>query len=268
MNKVKSETGMVTTVNRIRLGLMVAALSLGAHTAIQAAPINGTGLVTPDIIFGSGNANGSFTGQTLNNIEVGLRGKQRYPAANIFNYDGVNTYTFDSTVLTTNPANRSIFNFEWSINVDQDGSSGATLSDFGYLFSFDTDPTAGVAYTSFDPFNTPGFYDHALGLNTTPNGGGTVSASNADLLTNMTSFNVAQQSANLGFGYSADPDLPGVYDFKMDVLDLTTSQTLSSAEIRVLVTPVPVPEPATLALMLGGVGLIGFTARRRLSKKA
>ncbi|MFT6773048.1 MAG: hypothetical protein ACJA1L_000755 [Paracoccaceae bacterium] len=37
------------------------------------------------------------------NVEVGLLGKQRYPTANIFNYDGVGTYKFDSTVLTHQP---------------------------------------------------------------------------------------------------------------------------------------------------------------------
>ncbi len=48
---------------------------LGASPLSVAAPINGTGNVSPDVIFGSGNDNGGFTGETLNNIEVGLRGK-------------------------------------------------------------------------------------------------------------------------------------------------------------------------------------------------
>ena len=54
-------------------------------TATLAAPVNGTGNVIPDVIFGSGNANGSLNGETRNTIEVGLRCKQRYPAANVFN---------------------------------------------------------------------------------------------------------------------------------------------------------------------------------------
>jgi hypothetical protein len=166
-------------------------------------------------------------------------------------------------VLTTNPANRSVFNFEWAINVDQDGSSGKTLDDYSYLFSFDTDPTAGVTYAMIDPFNTPGFFDHSLGTNATGNGGGIESANNAELTTNMASYNVALQSANLGFGYSADPDLPGIYDFRMQVLDGTV--LLSSAEITVVVEPVPVP--ATLPLIIGGLGLMGFMARRRRQPK-
>ncbi|MCG8493699.1 MAG: hypothetical protein MI743_18920, partial [Sneathiellales bacterium] len=50
--------------------------------------------VNPDVIFGSGNANGGFTVGSSNNIEVGLRAKQRFPKANIFNYDGNQTYNF------------------------------------------------------------------------------------------------------------------------------------------------------------------------------
>lgn len=240
----------------------------------QAAPVNGTGNVTPDAIFGSGNANGSYTGETRNNIEVGLRGKQRFPAANVFNYDGDRTYTFDSTVLTTNPANRSVFNFEWSINVDQSGTSGAVLSDFGYALSFDTDASAGVNFTTIDPMlggfvgptGLAGYFDHSLGDNSTPNGGGVESSDPADLLANLGLFSVAQQSSNLGFGFSADPDRPGIYDFKLEVLDLTTLSVLSSADISVVVEPVPVP--AALPLMLAGVGVFGFVARRKAKAKA
>jgi len=183
--------------------------------AAQAAPVNGTGNVTPDVIFGTGgNANGAFTGETRNNIEVGLRGKQRFPAANIFNYDGDQTYTFDSTVLNTNPANRSVFNFEWSVNVNQDGTGSGVLSGFDYLLSVDTDASSAINFLVIDPFATPGYFDHALGNNTTGSNAGIESTSNADLLINMPLFNVAQQSSNLGFGFSADPDLPGIYDFR------------------------------------------------------
>jgi hypothetical protein len=253
------------------IGLLAPALLLCGQVS-HAGPVNGPdGDVSPNVIFGTGgNANGSFTGQGQNNIEVALRGKQRYPAANIFNYDLDKTYTFDSTVLTTNPANRSVFNFEWSINVDQGGTTGDTLSDFLYLLSVDTDASAGVTYASIDPFNTPGYFDHALGTNTTLAGQGIESTSEAELSTNMASYNVAQQSSNLGFGFSADPDAPGIYDFKMEVFSLQ-NVLLSSAEITVIVEPVPrsqVPVPATLPVLLGGIGALGFFARRRKSKSA
>jgi hypothetical protein len=242
------------------IGLSV--LALASHAAM----VNGTGNVTPNAIFGSGNANGSYTGETDNNIEVGLRAKQRFPAANVFNYDGVDRYVFDSAVLNTNPANRSVFNFEWSVNVDQSGTSGAMLSGFGYRFSFDTDPTAGVAFTTIDPFNTAGYFDHSFGSNATPNGAGTEFASLALMQAELGNYSVAQQSTNLGFGFSTDPDLPGLYSFKFEVFDLSApTRTLSSAQILVEVSPVPgtVPTPATLPLVIGAMGLLGYASRRR-----
>ena len=57
--------------------------------------------VTPDVIFGDGNANGSFTvndDAATSNIELGLRAKLRFDATgqpdNIFNSNGDGTYTF------------------------------------------------------------------------------------------------------------------------------------------------------------------------------
>ncbi|MDR6267675.1 VPLPA-CTERM sorting domain-containing protein [Roseobacter sp. N2S] len=240
----------------------VACLTMASVTSVAAAPVNGTGLVKPDTIFGSGNANGGFTGETNNNIEVGLRGKQRYPAAEVYNYDGVDTYTFDTTVLTTNPSHRSVFNFEWSVNVDYSGTSGSVLSDFDHVFSYDTDSGAGVTFATLDPFNTPGFFDHSLGDNTTGNGNGIESASNAELTTNSGLYSVAQQSANLGFGYSLDPDKPGSYVFNYSVYEKGTTTLLSSAEITVVAT---VPLPAGGLLLLTALGGLGFARRRRKS---
>lgn len=242
------------------IGIAVAGLAVIA--AAQASPVNGTGLVTPGVIFGSGNANGSFTGQTANNIEVGLRAKQRFPAANIFNYDGVNTYTFDTNLLTTNPANRSVFNFEWSVNVNQSGNGTGTLSGFIHRLGFDTDPTAGVSYIFIDPFNTPGYFDHALGTNATTSATKVLATSNADLLAIMGNFNVAQQSSNLGFGFAVDPDANGQYSFRYDVFaldDPNLTNALASAEILVNV----VPSPATLPLAFAALGLMAVASRRR-----
>ncbi len=247
----------------LKAGVALACL-LGAG-AVNATPVNGNGLVTPDVIYGSGNANGGFTGQTNNNIEVGLRAHQRYPAANIYNYNGINTYVFDSTVLT-NPTNRSGFNFDWSVNVDQSGTSGAVLADFDYLFYWDTDKTTTTAYSVMDPFNTPGAYDHSLGTNATGNGGGIESISNANLLANMLNYNVAQQSWNLGFGFSTDPDAPGQYGFKFEVLGKGTQRVLSSAEILVTVTPVPLP--AALPLAAAAFGMLGFVSHRRRDRRS
>lgn len=223
-----------------------------AHSAL----LNGTGNVTPDVIYGTGgNLNGSFTGQTANNIEVGMRAKLRFPPSNIFNYDGVSTYSF---VNGGNPANRSVFNFDWAVNVDQSGLSGKMLSDFDYLFSFDTDASAGIAYTTIDPFNTAGYFDHSLGTNATVGNTGVEFGSVAALQTAMSSFNIAQQSSNLGFGFSLDPDASGMYSFRFQVLDKGTTNVLASSEIQV-----QVPVPPTLPLVLAALGLMGFVLRRK-----
>jgi hypothetical protein len=240
-----------------------AALAMAAPAV--ALPVNGTGLVTPNAIFGTGgNANGSYTGETRNGVEVGLRAKQRYPAANIFNYDGDKTYRFESTVLTTNPDDRSVFNFEWAVNVDPSGTSGKKISDFDYFLSFDVDAGFGVNYVTINPLNTPGYVDHQLGDNSTAESGGYKPTSAADLLANIPLYNVMQQSSNLGFGFSADPDLPGVYDFLFGAYEKGTTNVLASSEIRVIVDPItPVPGPAALPLLVGGLGVLGLLSRRR-----
>lgn len=241
-------------------GMVVAAAVFSAGGSAHAAMVNGTGLVTPGVIYGTGgNANGAFTGETVGNIEVGLRAHQRYPAANIYNYDGVDTYVFDSTVLTTNPSNRSVFNFDWSINVNQDGTGSAKLSDYTYVLSYDIDPSAAITYMAIDPFNTIGYYDHSLGDNSTGTNAGIESGDNAELLSNMADYSVAQQSSNLGFGFSGNPDRPGIYNFKLEVFDGGT--LAASSEITVRVDPVPVP--GALPLLASGLGIFGLMRRRR-----
>lgn len=241
-------------------------LGLLGTTAAVAAPVNGTGFVSPNVIFGTGgNANGSFTGESVNGVEVGLRAKQRYPAANIFNYDGVDTYLFDSGILTTNPTNRSVFNFEWAVNVDTAGVGGRFLNDYDHLLSFDTDPGAGIAMIGIDPFATLGYFDHALGNNGTASNAGIESTDNADLLANAGIYNVAQQSSNLGFGFSVDPDAPGSYAFSYSVFAKGTTDVIATASINVnVLAPAPIPLPAGGLLLLSG--LAGVAAMRR--KKA
>lgn len=239
-----------------------------------AAQVNGTGMVTPDIIFGSGNANGSFTGNTQNNIEVGLRAKLRYNASglpeNTFNYDGVDTYSFTPTAAT--PTNRSVFNFEWSINVDQSGSSGAHLSDFDYRLSVDQDASILTSFVSTDPFNNFVYVDHAFGDNSTPNGGGTAGTflTIGSLAANNS---VAQQSTNMGFNYAlftpwlADPDANGIYDIVLEVLSPGTTDVLSESSIRVyagvLPPPPPIPLPAALPMLASALAVAGLIRRRR-----
>lgn len=244
-------------------GIMASLIS----TLSFAVPINGTGLVTPDVIFGSGNANGSWTGVNTNGVELGLRGKLRYNLGggpeNTFNYDGDRTYTFDPT-FSTAPANRSIFNFEFSINSNTTAGLVRNLSALTYRLDVDTDPSAAIVNLPLDPINNllaPFFYDHAIGINSTGNGGGTVAADAPSYQTLLDNNNVAQNSWNLGFGFSASPQALGIYTFGLSAFDGNT--LLAQTSIDVIVgAPTVVPVPATLPLIMGGLALLAFMRRR------
>jgi hypothetical protein len=245
----------------------LAALALVISTPAFAAPVNGTGLLTSDVIFGSGNADGSWSGDTGGGIEVALRAKLRFDALgnpqNIFNYDGVDTYTFDPS-LSAVPLNRSVFNFEFSVNSDVFGSINRKVNDIDWNLTVDTDPTAAI----FNAFNSDPISillaDHAFGDNSTPNGGGSVAGDAAEYELLRASYNVAQNSSNLGFGFSLDPDAPGTYSFSLTGSDSTG--LLASTSINVVVgTPAVVPLPATLPLLLGSFGAFAALRKRRNS---
>lgn len=264
-------------------GAAVVAGVLAISGAAQAAPVDGiggAGNVTPDAIFGVGNANGSFTGVRSNGIELGLRGKLRYNLSgapeNTFPYDGDRTYNFEPTDGNA-PADRSVFSFEWSINADWDGSTGRVLNDLTYEIRIDYDPTALTDFTQttiggtpvgvFDPINTT-WADHAIGDNSTPNGGGTVAASTVDYLALIGANNVAQNSWNLGFFDPAgfDTQTEGLYTIELAAFNASGIELAStSIDIRYGEVP-PVPLPAGVWLLMGGVG--AFAALRRAKRRA
>ena len=245
------------------------ALAVGVATfasAAGASPVNGTGDLLHGVIYGSGNANGSFTGETKNNVEVGLRAHMRYDtsgqAQNIFNYDGNHTYTFDPSQFNA-PANRSGWNFDWSINTNANGSGTNTIGSYSYLLS--VNGPSGIYRTPFDPYDgttsTVGYYDHAFGNNSTANGAG-VSATNSTLFnTYKGQYNVSQQSWNLGFENLAPLAAlhsGGLFNITLDVFN-SSGATVASSNIDVNVTPIP----ASLPLFLSGIGLLGFFMYRR-----
>lgn len=204
--------------------------------------------VTPDAIFGGGNDNGFYTVDRQNGVELGLRGKLRFNAANrpenTFNSNGDGSYSFDAIVAPggfsfcrpspcpTTP----IWSFEWSVNTDFDGSSGLFLADLTYEISLDGDPSCGVDALVFDPI-TPGIdadcWDHALGDNSTGNGLGIETGNycrdtgSADLYAdNVAVYNVAQNSWNYEFFNDAgtaleffDPTVDGNYEITLTAFD-------------------------------------------------
>lgn len=242
--------------------------------------------VFPGVIFGSGNANGGFTVDRANNIELGLRAKVRFDEAddlpkNIFNSNGDGTFSHAAGAPASNPT-RARWNFEFSINSYLDGTgqqSPTPLSDYVYRIRIDFDPGLGTNFFDFDPIN--GFcFDHALGMNSTTAANNSqincgAATAGADWAAAIGTYNVAQNSWNLDFfnelaGVGFDPTLNGIYDFTLSAFTRPDStQTagmmeLASTSIRVLVGDATIPAPATLALF--GIGLAGLGMRLRRRK--
>ncbi len=202
-------------------------------------------LVTPDAIYGGGNDNGSYTIDRQGSVELGLRGKLRYPASNIFNSNGDGTYTFQ-TGTGGGPAGNSEWSFEWSVNTDYDGMSGNNLDQYTYEIGMDNDPGPGTDYLIFDPI-TPGeflpytvpagptvFWDHSMGDNSTPNGGGVEAADGPTYANNLAIYNVAQQSWKPIFyqntaPYSWNPNVTGRYEYYLAAFDSGGSEVARTA---------------------------------------
>lgn len=253
-----------------------AALLVTSQTA--AAVIEFDQNVTPDVIFGSGNANGAFTTDRANGVEVGLRGKLRHNASglpeNTFNSNGDGTYSFNAGVAPTQSFPTAEWSFEWSINSDYDGSTGINLDGLTYTLGLDSDPGLGQSFLTFDPINDVNGatgtvqWDHAIGNNTTGNGGGTaISNSTANApgyATLIAGNNVAQNSWKPHWFISGfDPTLDGQYDFYLAASDSSGQLARTDMSIIVGAGASAVPVPGTIALVGLGLALLGASRIRQ-----
>ena len=136
---------------------------LAAAAATASASVQYDQNVTPDAIFGSGNANGSYTTQRTGDLEIGLRGKLRFnnlnQAENTFNSNGNGTYTFDNVLPPTGfgfapgSPQTAIWNFEWSVNTNYTGSGANNLNAYTYEIGLDADPSVGTNFLTFAPWS-------------------------------------------------------------------------------------------------------------------
>ena len=195
--------------------------------------------VTPDVIFGSGNLNGSFTTDTAGGVELGLRGKLRFDdmnqPQNVFNSGGDGTYFFVAGAAPSGfgwlPGSPTtpIWNFEFSVNTDVEGTGGLNIDDFTYELGLDFDPDpASAVYLIFDPI-TPSaaapYADHSLGDNTTTYLTDFVAGDEATYAAYLASLNVAQNSWSYEFFNDApydtfDPSQDAVYEIYLRAYDL------------------------------------------------
>ena len=221
------------------------------------------GTITPDIIFGSGNTNRGFTVETVGDLELGLRAKQRYTSANDaigvgIVQDAAGNYLFDSTAQTV-PAGRSVWNFDWSINSDI--ANGTTALDaYSYQIAVDYDPSAAENMLTYDPLSaiSTGYY---LGTNASGNGSAVFESGGDE---NFSLFNVAQNSVNMGF--LGAPLGAGQYRVELSAFSGSTLIGSTSIDVYVDTTPSPIPLPAGGVLLLSG--LAGVAALKRRQKRA
>ncbi len=205
--------------------------------------------VTPDVIFGSGNSNGSFTTVRKDGVELGLRAK--IPFVGTINSNGDGTYSYSLADTDLEPGGATLeprrWNFDWTVNTDWDGSSGLVLDDLTYELGMDAHQGLARSDLTFDPI-TPTvdvpFYDHSIGDNSTANGAGVEAVDASTYSALLASKNVLQQSWRYSFFSTKspmdtyDPDESGSYDVYLLARD-SEEKIVARVDIRVYIEVVP-----------------------------
>jgi hypothetical protein len=259
-------------------GLFAVVILLWSAPATRAA-VQFSQQLTSNVIYGTGNQDGGFTTDrnVAQGVELGLRAHQRLPTTsdNAAGIKDQGNGDYGSFVAAGWGAgnNRASWNFDWSINTNYSGTTGAVISSLTYLIEIDYDPGYGTSFLSFDPMvAVPGsaFPDHSFGNNSTPNNGSAAEATSAANFTTLkNSNNVAQNSWQLNFfefpvsPFLHDPTANGVYDVRLSAFDGGGLQVAQTGVQVIVGTGAPEP---TAFLMWGGlimcVSLLSVRAMR------
>ena len=172
---------------------------------------------------GSGQLNGEFIIDTYDGgnsaIEVGLRAQERFEGPN---YVPIGNQYF-VPVGTSDEQGRAIWNYDWHLDFGTsylETKLGASLvplnmTDYTVIFELDTDPSSATSFTQTDL--------NSFGAN--------------PVLLSQTSQNM--KFAVFGGGPTFDAEIPGIYDVKLTVSDVSGS--LASSSIQVVVEDDSVP---------------------------
>ena len=217
-------------------------LTLSATVGALACASSGAWAVTsygdiaaPGVYFGTNNSNGNWTISTDSGVELALRGKNRQTLATIDGSSG--TYLADPGLcVTCSGVPKAMWSYEFSVNA-------GSVTGLTYRLGVDHDPSAAISYSVVDPQTY--WADNAIAPG---------------------AFIGFQNSENVRFGDTPggifDVDMPGLYSFTLEAWNGPTLVNSVTMSVQV------VPEPETWAMMLAGLGMLGFTARRRKKNAA
>jgi hypothetical protein len=261
-------------------GVSVAALLVACLAAPANAVVSFDASVTSNAIFGSGNANGGYTVDRSNGIELGLRGKLRFNAANqpenTFNSNGDGSYSFAAGQpagvgfgFAPGSASTAVWNFEWSVNTNFDNSTGQFLNDLNYELGIDFDPGIGTNYLTFDPINQSQA-DHSIGTNATGQGQGQEAGDAAEYAALIGANNLAQNSWNMEFfdggAFPFDANSAGIFDFYLTASDQFGERARVDMRIISVGANAEVAEPGALGLLGLSLAALSLMRRRRHTK--
>ena len=244
-------------IHRIQLAPIILALGLisgSAYAALQGRDLNGSADsfeayydTDLDITWlADANVNGAMTWAAANTW-----------AANLSLYDAVNNVTYNNWRLpTVNPVNGTSFNYNFSYNGSTD--SGYNVSEQGTAYAGSTGSE--MAHLFYNTLNNKSYCDPAFSTASSCSGPQAGSG-----LTNTDPFTNLQGNYYWsGLEYALDTSNAWVFHFLYNGYQNETDK--NTALYALAVSPgdvAAVPEAQTYALMLAGLGLIGWRARRR-----